>query len=79
MRLRTCEIDVAILQSLAVVNGDGDEPAGLGLALVAGPLKDADGAQVGRIFGFLGHLAGILRRRQPRRQTGALRQAMFVL
>ena len=58
--LGSSQVDVAVLQSLAIVDGDGNEAAGFGLAFVAGPLKDGDGAQVWRVFGLLDHLAGIL-------------------
>jgi len=49
------------LENLTIIDGDGDETAGFGLALFASPLKDGDGAQVWRALGFFGYLTWILR------------------
>ena len=74
-RLGARQINAAILQSFTVVHGDGNKPAGLGLAFVAGPLQNTDGAQLGAFLSFLGHLAGILgaggrsRKQKPRRRV----------
>ena len=60
-RRGTGEIVIRVLQLLAVVDADGNEAAGLGFGLVAGPLKDRNGAQCGRVLAGVRDLAGILR------------------
>jgi hypothetical protein len=58
--LGTGEVDGGVLESLAVIDGDGYEAAGFGFAGFAGPLEDGDSAEVGDVFGFFGDLAGVL-------------------
>lgn len=58
--LGTGEINAAILELLTVVDADGDEAAGLGMAGVAGEFENGDGAEDRRIFVVLFDLAGIL-------------------
>ena len=60
MRLRPRQVNSAILQLLAVEDRDGNQPAGLGLAHVAGPLQHGNGPQLRGVFVFLGDLPGIL-------------------
>ncbi len=59
--LRPGHVDAAILQLAAIEHGNGDKPAAVWLARLAGPLQYGDGAQLGSVFGGFCHLAGILR------------------
>jgi hypothetical protein len=66
--LGASKVDVAVLQGLSVVDCDGDEAAGLGLASVTGPLENADRTKFRRVFGLLDNLTGILRTSRCSRQ-----------
>src|SRR6202034_1376246 len=58
-RLGLGEVDAAVLELVAVKDADRNEAAGLGMLLIAGPLKDRDGAEL-RGVARVGDLAGIL-------------------
>ena len=70
-RLGMGKIDARVIQILAVVNADGNKPAGLGMRLIAGPLEDRDSAQIGRVRLGFGDLAGILRGAEMRKTNAA--------
>ena len=72
-RRRAGQVDAGIFEILAVVDADGNQPAVLGMGLVAGPLENPNGAQRGRILVGDCDLALILRALQAaRRQTAQL-------
>jgi hypothetical protein len=58
-----CKVDAGVIKILAIVDANWNNPGGLGMRLIAGPLEDRNSPQIWSIrLGFC-NLARILRMR----------------
>jgi hypothetical protein len=62
-RLRVRKVDAGVIKILAIVDAHRNKPGGLGMCLIAGPLKDCDSAQNWSVSFRFSDLARILRMR----------------